>query len=84
VKRADLILVLDAGRIVQRGRHAELVQAPGLYQEIYNLQLRDQEQFQREMLFLDEPAEPVGESNGKPKAERPDTHAQPLRPSAVK
>jgi len=54
VKRADLILVLDGGRIVQRGRHAELVGQPGLYQEIYNLQLKDQEQFQREMLFLTE------------------------------
>ncbi|MGQ0600462.1 MAG: ABC transporter ATP-binding protein [Anaerolineales bacterium] len=84
VKRADLILVLDEGRIVQRGQHADLVQHPGLYQDIYNLQLRDQEQFQREMLFLDEPAEPMGETNGKPKAERPDTQAQPLRPSAVK
>jgi ATP-binding cassette subfamily B protein len=84
VKRADLILVLDAGRIVQRGRHAELVQAPGLYQEIYNLQLRDQEQFQREMLFLDELPEPGAEPNGQPKAERPDTQTQPLRPSAVK
>ncbi len=57
VKRADQILVLDGGRIVQRGRHAELVAVPGLYQDIYNLQLKDQEQFQREMLFLDTEAE---------------------------
>ncbi len=90
VKRADLILVLDGGRIVQRGRHAELVAAPGLYQEIYNLQLKDQEQFQREMLFLDEPPEPGAPAAGdrQPKAERPDTHVQPatqpLRPSALK
>jgi ATP-binding cassette subfamily B multidrug efflux pump len=93
VKRADLILVLQDGRIVQRGRHAELVAQPGLYQEIYNLQLRDQEQFQREMLFLDLPQEgvPVVEmepGNGKPHAERPDLQAKPetqtLRPSAVK
>jgi len=42
VKRADLILVLQDGRIVQRGKHDELVAQPGLYQEIYNLQLRDQ------------------------------------------
>jgi ATP-binding cassette subfamily B protein len=90
VKRADLILVLDQGRIVQRGRHAELVEQPGLYQEIYNLQLRDQEQFQREMLFLDEVPEPLP-LDGKPaglKAERPDLkdkpENQPLRPSAVK
>jgi ATP-binding cassette subfamily B protein len=88
VKRADLILVLDGGRIVQRGRHDELVAAPGLYQEIYNLQLKDQEQFQREMLFLDEPPEPGREVEERPRAERLDVRnkpeTQPLRPSAVK
>jgi ATP-binding cassette subfamily B protein len=85
VKRADLILVLDGGHIVQRGTHAELMEAPGLYQEIYNLQLKDQEQFQREMLFLDEPLEAgLEKANGHPKAERPDVQNPPLRPSAVK
>ncbi len=54
VKRADLILVLDEGRIVQRGTHAELLEQGGLYKQIYDLQLKDQEQFAREMLFLDE------------------------------
>ena len=44
VKEADQILVVDKGRIVQRGRHAELVGQPGLYQDIYRLQLRDQEE----------------------------------------
>ncbi|MBP7693659.1 MAG: ABC transporter ATP-binding protein, partial [Anaerolineales bacterium] len=91
VKRADLILVLDQGYIVQRGRHADLVAQPGVYQEIYNLQLKDQEQFQREMLFLDDAGEPEAdepEAEAQPKAARPDTHNKPeadaLRPSAVK
>lgn len=85
VKRADLILVLDGGHIVQRGTHLDLVAIPGLYQEIYNLQLKDQEQFQREMLFLDEPPERgLEQENGRPKAERPDVQNPPLRPSAVK
>ncbi len=53
VKRADLILVLKDGRIAQRGKHAELVEVPGLYQDIYNLQLKDQEQFQKEMQRLE-------------------------------
>ncbi|HEU5327351.1 MAG TPA: ABC transporter ATP-binding protein [Thermomicrobiales bacterium] len=44
VKQADQILVLEGGRIVQRGRHEELLAQPGLYQEIYHLQLRDQEE----------------------------------------
>jgi ATP-binding cassette subfamily B protein len=42
VRRADLILVLDKGRIVQQGRHEELLQAGGLYREIHDLQLKDQ------------------------------------------
>jgi len=44
VKQADQILVVDGGRIVQRGRHEDLVHAPGLYQEIYRLQLAPQEE----------------------------------------
>ena len=45
LKSADQILVLDHGRIVQRGRHAELLAQGGLYRQIYDLQLRDQEEF---------------------------------------
>ena len=44
VLRADQILVLDEGRIVQRGTHAELVSYPGPYRQIYELQLRHQEE----------------------------------------
>jgi subfamily B ATP-binding cassette protein MsbA len=40
IQRADRILVLDEGRIVQTGTHAELVQAPGLYQKLHRLQFR--------------------------------------------
>lgn len=84
VRRADLILVLDAGQVVQRGKHTELVAQPGLYQEIYNLQLKDQEQFQREMLFLDLPPEPTGPRAAADHAERPDLPVPQLRPSTVK
>ena len=45
LKNADRILVLNHGRIVQRGTHEELLIAEGLYREIYNLQLKDQEEF---------------------------------------
>ena len=45
VRRADLILVMDNGRIVQRGQHAELLAQGGLYKEIHDLQLQAAEAF---------------------------------------
>jgi ATP-binding cassette subfamily B protein len=45
LKNADSILVLDHGRTVQRGTHEELLSTGGLYREIYDLQLKDQEEF---------------------------------------
>jgi len=53
VKRADIILVLDQGKIVEWGKHLELLNNGGLYQEIYELQLRDQERYQEEMDLLE-------------------------------
>ena len=44
VRRADLILVLDEGRVVERGTHDELVARGGFYSRIYDLQLRPQEE----------------------------------------
>jgi ATP-binding cassette subfamily B protein len=44
VKAADQILVLQEGRIVQQGRHEELLEEDGLYRQIYDLELRDQEE----------------------------------------
>ena len=43
MRNADQILVLNEGRIVERGRHDELIGRGGLYREIYDAQLRDQE-----------------------------------------
>jgi ABC-type multidrug transport system fused ATPase/permease subunit len=40
VHRADLIVVLDKGLIVERGTHAELLATNGAYRRIYDLQLR--------------------------------------------
>jgi ATP-binding cassette subfamily B protein len=43
VRRADLILVLDKGRIAASGTHQDLLRTSGLYAEIYHGQLRPQE-----------------------------------------
>ena len=41
VQKADRIVVLDQGRIVEQGSHAELLAAGGLYASLYRLQFRD-------------------------------------------
>jgi len=38
VQRADIILVMDRGRIVERGTHAQLIKAGGLYSKLYQVQ----------------------------------------------
>jgi ATP-binding cassette subfamily B protein len=43
VKDADLILVLDHGRIAERGTHAQLIAAGGLYADLHQRQLLEEE-----------------------------------------
>jgi ABC-type multidrug transport system fused ATPase/permease subunit len=42
VKQADKILVLENGRIIETGTHADLIQHSGLYSRLAKLQFTDQ------------------------------------------
>jgi ATP-binding cassette subfamily B protein len=53
VHRADLILVMEGGRIVERGKHIELLALKGLYRQIYELQLQEQERFREDMELIE-------------------------------
>jgi ATP-binding cassette, subfamily B, bacterial len=39
IRHADVILVLDQGRLVERGTHEELVEKHGLYRQLYDVQM---------------------------------------------
>lgn len=41
IREADLILVIEAGQIVERGNHSELLAVGGRYAELYRRQFRD-------------------------------------------
>ena len=49
VRRADLILVMKDGQVIERGKHNQLLELNGLYREIYDLQLHDQERFRQDL-----------------------------------
>jgi ATP-binding cassette, subfamily B, bacterial len=61
VQMADLILVLQDGKIVERGTHQELLDRKGFYYQLYNLQFQYQEGWH-------EPAEAASEESGEDKA----------------
>jgi ATP-binding cassette, subfamily B, bacterial MsbA len=44
VRRADRIVVIERGRVVESGRHAELLERGGVYRRLYELQFADEEE----------------------------------------
>jgi subfamily B ATP-binding cassette protein MsbA len=43
IRRADLIVVMEKGRIIQTGKHFELLEQDGRYKRLYELQFADEE-----------------------------------------
>jgi ATP-binding cassette subfamily B protein len=46
---ADLVLVMDNGRIIQSGSHAQLVNQAGMYRKIYEIQTRIEDELEKEI-----------------------------------
>ncbi len=51
IKKADRILVIEAGRITEMGTHAELIQAGGHYYSLYTKQFREEPQYELDQMF---------------------------------
>src|SRR2546423_1373107 len=52
VRRADVIFVIDQGRVVEQGTHEELLSSGGLYSRLYELQFRGEEEDSRELVTV--------------------------------
>src|SRR5437660_32166 len=52
VRRADVIFVIDGGRLVEQGTHEELLDNGGLYARLYELQFRGEEENSSELLSV--------------------------------
>ncbi len=49
VMRADLIVVLDKGRIIQKGTHDQLLAQEGIYRKIFNIQTQIEAELEKEV-----------------------------------
>jgi subfamily B ATP-binding cassette protein MsbA len=64
VRRADRLLVLDAGKIVETGTHAELMAAGGLYARLYARQFREHDRDDAGPLLADVPEPETADEDG--------------------
>jgi ATP-binding cassette subfamily B protein len=49
VMNADLILVLEGGRIIQKGKHDDLIQQDGIYRQIYDIQTKIETELEKDL-----------------------------------
>ena len=63
VMNADLILVLDNGRILQRGKHEDLVSQPGTYRKIFDIQTRIETELEAEIAGTTKTSEQLSLNN---------------------
>lgn len=61
--QADCILVLDDGRVAQMGTHEELIQQPGIYRSIYEIQMNSEDR--KEIFEHTEEPETGSQEGGK-------------------
>src|SRR3977135_1567550 len=52
VRRADAIFVVDEGKVVEHGTHADLLANGGLYSRLHELQFRGDEESSRELVTV--------------------------------
>ncbi|MFI2026277.1 ABC transporter ATP-binding protein [Streptomyces buecherae] len=67
VRAADLILVIEEGRVVERGTHAELLAQHGRYEQLYRTQFADTDA-EAEAVAADRPTTPAGPDAAEPLA----------------
>ncbi|MGW8143677.1 MAG: ABC transporter ATP-binding protein, partial [Anaerolineales bacterium] len=53
VMRADLIVVLDKGRIIQKGTHDQLLAQEGIYRKIFNIQTQIEAELEKEVAYAE-------------------------------
>ncbi len=49
IMNADLILVMENGQIIQRGKHEDLVSLPGMYRDVFDIQTRIETDLEKEI-----------------------------------
>jgi subfamily B ATP-binding cassette protein MsbA len=72
VRRADRLLVLEGGRIVEEGSHADLIASGGLYSRLYARQFRDYDRDDTGPLLADAPEPEDSADDGDGDARRED------------